>query len=56
MLYRNNQLLSGGLTINGLLHCKGDLEVKGNVYLKPGSQLVVDGKRTIHGSLKEIKA
>jgi cytoskeletal protein CcmA (bactofilin family) len=48
--------LSGGLTINGQLHCKGDLDVKGNVYMNPGSQLIVDGKRTIHGSMKEVKS
>lgn len=50
---RRDLYLGGALTINGQLHCKKDLEVKGNVYLKPGSQLIVDGKRTIHGSLKE---
>jgi hypothetical protein len=54
MWYRKDTYLSGGLTINGTLHCKGDFENKGNVYLKPGSQLIVDGKRTIHGSLKEV--
>ncbi len=32
---------------------RGDLEVKGNVNMGKGSQLVVDGRRTIHGSFKE---
>jgi cytoskeletal protein CcmA (bactofilin family) len=52
---RKDLYLSGALTINGQLHCKGDFEVKGNVSLKPGSNLIVDGKRTIHGSLREVK-
>jgi len=52
---RKDLYLSGALTINGQLHCKGDFEVKGNVSLKPGSNLIVDGKRTIHGSLREAK-
>ena len=56
MKARNDLYLSGGLTINGHLYCKKDFEAKGNVYLNPGSQLVVDGKRTIHGSLKETTA
>jgi hypothetical protein len=52
---RNNLLVSGagGVTINGQLHVKGNFESKHTVSLKPGSQLIVDGKRTIHGSLKE---
>jgi len=52
---RDHLVLSGGLTIDGRLHCKGDLEVNGNVYMTPGSQLTVSGKRTIHGSMKELK-
>jgi hypothetical protein len=52
---RNNLLVTSRLTINGTLHVKGDFEAKSTVYMKPGSQLIVDGKRTIHGSLKEVK-
>lgn len=54
---RNNLIVSGagGLTINGQLHVKGNFEAKRTVGLKPGSRLIVDGKRTIHGSLKEVQ-
>ncbi len=48
-------MLTGGLTIDGRLHCKADIEVQGNVYMTPGSQLTVRGKRTIHGSMKDLK-
>lgn len=44
---------SAGLKLNGRLYVKGDLTVKGNVELQPGSELVVDGKRTIHGTIKQ---
>jgi hypothetical protein len=37
--------------VNGQLHVLGDLEVNGNVTLLKNSQLTVDGKRTIHGSI-----
>lgn len=43
--------------MNGQLYVLGDLEVKGNVILLNGSELVVEGKRTIHGSIikKDVK-
>jgi cytoskeletal protein CcmA (bactofilin family) len=47
-------MAKGNLTLNGSLYVKGDLEVNGSVSMKKGSELIVDGKRTIHGSLKEI--
>jgi hypothetical protein len=40
--------------LKGKLYIKGDLEVKGNVKLTKGSELVVDGKRTIHGSIIQL--
>ena len=47
--------MAGTLRLNGNLHVKGDFEAKGTVWLKQGRELVVDGKRTIHGSVKEAK-
>ena len=40
--------------LKGKLYIKGELEVKGNVKLAPGSELVVDGKKTIHGSVIQL--
>jgi cytoskeletal protein CcmA (bactofilin family) len=45
--------VTAALKINGILHVQGDLDVKGSVTLSKGSQLIVDGKRTIHGSIKQ---
>ncbi len=45
--------MAGNLTVDGQLHVLSDLDVKGNVNLLKGSQLIVDGKRTIHGSIKQ---
>lgn len=45
--------MKAGLTLNGTLHVKGDMEVNGSVSMKKGSELIVDGRRTIHGSIKE---
>jgi len=52
---RRDLITSGSLTLDGRLHVKGDMTVKGNVTLQPGSELIVDGKRTIHGSLKQLE-
>lgn len=49
-----NLYISGGLKLNGNLHVKGDFEVKGDVKMLKGSQLIVDGKRTVHGSILEV--
>jgi len=38
------------MTVNGRLHVKGDLEVRGNVIIGKIGELIVDGKRTVHGS------
>lgn len=46
--------VSGPLTVNGRLHVKGDMEVHGSVIVAEGAELVVDGKRTIHGGLQGI--
>ena len=50
---RKNFTVKAGLTLNGTLHVKGDMEVNGSVSMKKGSELIVDGRRTIHGSIKE---
>lgn len=45
--------LSNNLKLGGNLHVLRDFEIKGNVILQKGGSLTVDGKRTIHGALKE---
>ncbi len=50
-----NLSLSGALKLNGRLHVRGDFEARGSVKMKRGSQLIVDGKRTIHGSIVEVE-
>lgn len=43
--------MTNSVTIDGKLHVLDDFEVKGNVNLTKGSELVVDGKRTVQGSI-----
>jgi cytoskeletal protein CcmA (bactofilin family) len=43
----------GTLTLNGRLHVKGDLDVRGSMTGTKLSELIVEGKRTIHGSVKK---
>jgi len=50
-----NLYISGAVKLNGRLHVRGDLEVKGTVKMQKGSQLIVEGKRTIHGSIIEVE-
>lgn len=51
---RKDFTVKANLTLNGRLYVKGDLEVNGSVKMQKGSELIVDGKRTIHGSIREI--
>ena len=55
MFDRKNLYVGGTLRLNGNLHVRGEFEAKGTVWLKKGCELVIDGKRTIHGSVKEAK-
>lgn len=52
---RSEMKIGGPLSIDGRLFVKGNLTVKGDVHLQPGSELVVTGRRTIHGSIKQAK-
>lgn len=54
-LHRTNALVRGSLTVNSRLHVKGDLDVRGKVIVGESGELVVDGKRTIHGSFRKLE-
>ena len=51
---RRDMSISGLLTVNGKLHVKGDLVVRGSVVVGNGGGLIVDGKRTVHGSVQGV--
>ena len=46
--------VSKTLKLNGHLHVDGDLEIKGDLVMQKGSVVTVKGKKTIHGSVKEV--
>lgn len=54
MRYRNELNASGGVKINGKLHVYGDFTLNGHVKLKVGSELIVDGRRTINGRMETV--
>jgi cytoskeletal protein CcmA (bactofilin family) len=49
-----NLNVRGSLSVNGRLHVKGNVSVYGSVTIGKCSEFIVDGKRTIHGSLQEV--
>jgi len=51
---RNEFEAHGNVKISGRLHIKGDFTVHGNVKVQAGSELLVDGRRTIHGKLENM--
>ncbi|CZT08052.1 uncharacterized protein RCO7_09594 [Rhynchosporium graminicola] len=42
------------LKLKGNLRVSGDLEVKGDLVMRKGDTVVVSGKRTVHGSIREV--
>jgi len=46
--------VSKTLKLNGALYIDGDLEIKGDLVMQKGSAITVKGKKTIHGSVKEV--
>lgn len=49
-----NLYISKTLKLKGNLHVNGDLEIKGDLIMQKGNVVTVTGKRTIHGSIKEV--
>ncbi|KAK6594796.1 flavin-binding monooxygenase-like protein [Botrytis cinerea] len=49
---RNELKASGNVKINGKLHVHGNFTVHGNVKIQAGSELIVNGRRTIHGRME----
>ncbi len=54
MFHSGNLTIHGYLNVDGRLHVKGNLTVNGNVTIAKTADFKVGGKRTIHGSLKEV--
>lgn len=49
-----NLTVRGILNIEGMLLIRANLETRGCIYLKKGSRLIVDGKKSITGVKKEV--
>ncbi|KAH7306104.1 hypothetical protein BKA65DRAFT_198567 [Rhexocercosporidium sp. MPI-PUGE-AT-0058] len=49
-----NLYISRTLKLKGNLHVSGDLEIKGDLIMRKGDVVSVAGKKTIHGSIKEV--
>jgi len=52
--YSGDLYVSKTLKLNGALYIDGDLEIKGDLVMQKGSAITVKGKKTIHGSVKEV--
>lgn len=49
-----NLVIGRTLTLKGNLHVNGDLEIKGDLIMQKGDVVTVAGRRTVHGSIKEV--